>query len=101
MDIQDIMRRLHESTYLREMAHVTEFQGERINADGEEVPVTVAILDYGTDDPEARYRVVAEDIDGATVEGDAAASVEEAIEAVTWSEFVTAEEDEYGEDEGS
>jgi hypothetical protein len=101
VDVQDIIKRLHQSTYLREMAHVTEFQGERVDEDGEQVPVTVAILDYGPEDPAARYRVVAEDIDGATIEGDAAASVEEAIDAVTWSEFMPADEEGYEEDEGS
>lgn len=97
MDEHAIIERLHRTAYLHAMAHVTTFQGERTDEDGDTIPVTVAILDYGPEAPETRYRVVAEDADGATVEADAAESIEAAIDAVPWTEFVPAEE--YEEDE--
>jgi hypothetical protein len=97
MDIAAIIKQLHDTGYLSEIAHVTAFQGNRITEDGEEIPVRVAVLDYGPDLPESRYMVVAEDDDGAVSTGEAAGSVEEAIVSVPWTEFELAE---YEEDEG-
>jgi hypothetical protein len=96
MDIAAIIKQLHDTTYLSEMAHVTAFQGNRITEDGEEIPVRVAVLDYGPELPESRYMVVAEDDDGAVSTGEAASTVEEAIAGVPWTEF---ELDEFEDDE--
>src|SRR4051812_2987744 len=99
MDIGAIIRQLHETQRLSEMAQVTTFEGERIADDGEAINVRVAILDYGPDFPDSRYMVVAEDDDGAMASGDAAATVEDAIKAVDWSEFVIEDEEDEDEEE--
>jgi hypothetical protein len=99
MDIAAIIRLLHDTKRLNEMAHVTTFEGERVADDGEAVNVRVAILDYGPDLPESRYMVVAEDDDGAVASGEAAASIEEAIRAVDWSDFVFEDDEDEDEDE--
>jgi hypothetical protein len=96
MDVGAIIRWLQQTNRLNEMAHVTAFQGNRIAEDGEEIPVRVAVLDYGPDAGDGRYMVVAEDDDGAIASGDPAETVEAAINAVDWNDFVLEEDDEDG-----
>lgn len=100
MDIGAIIRLLHDTGVLTEMAHVTAFQGARVTEDGEEIPVRVAILDYGPEFTEDRYMVVAEDDDGAVASGESAATVEAAIKAVDWSDFsIDEDEEDFDEDD--
>lgn len=87
MDDKGIIRRLEEDAGMFEIVKVTTFRGYRKNKAGENIEITVKVLDAGEDAGAARYAVEAYSEDGKEAGGNEAETLEEAIPIAHWNKL--------------
>lgn len=93
MDEREVIRRLEEDAKMFEITRTATFHGSdlqeafkgyRENGAGENVEITVEVLEAGDDAGAHRYAVSAYATDGKEAHGKQAATLEEAIPNVDW-----------------
>lgn len=96
MDERKVIRRLEEDANMLEITKTTTFQGSdlqeafkgyRKNEAGENIEVTVEVLDAGDGTGAHRYAVSAYSKAGKEAHGNEAATLEEAMSNVEWDEL--------------
>ena len=87
MRTEEMLALVKKATHVSELHHVTTFRGSRKDKGGVLRDLTIEVLDAGTEEPDRRYRVTATDSGGRVATGNAASSLDSALEAVRWSDL--------------
>ncbi|MDQ6709030.1 MAG: hypothetical protein M3Z11_00590 [Candidatus Dormibacteraeota bacterium] len=83
-DTLELVRRASQVTDLHQ---VTTFRGTRKDKGGVDRDLTIEVLDMGAAESQRRFRVTATDSGGRTATGSPSATLEQALDAVRWSDL--------------
>jgi hypothetical protein len=87
MRTEEMLDLVKKASRVSQLHHVTTFRGTRTDKGGVVRDLTIEIQDRGTDDEHNRYQVTATDSGGRVATGNAAPSLDKALEAVRWDDL--------------